>query len=135
PSSTRSSDPSASTSSWCGSRSGPDRQTPAGTCRGNARVSSGGDVRRPRRDRAKVRGPDPRDRVRQALQGRDLSLYGPFFTPESSGYGQSDGRRAHERFVERYSETGSLRPGDYAKVSRNATYLIGLLIAAGVSQT
>jgi hypothetical protein len=59
----------------------------------------------------------------------------PFFTPESSGYGQSDGRRAVERFVERYNQTGSLRPGDYAKVSRNASYLIGLLIAAGASQT
>ena len=58
-----------------------------------------------------------------------------FFTPESSGYGQSDGRRAHERFVDRSNETGSLRPGDYAKVSRNATYLIGLLIAAGAART
>ena len=58
-----------------------------------------------------------------------------FFTPESSGYGQSDGRRAHERFVEHYNATGSLKPGDYSKVSRNATYLIGLLMAAGVSQT
>jgi hypothetical protein len=58
-----------------------------------------------------------------------------FFTPESSGYGQSDGRRAHERFVEHYNETGSLRPSDYAKVSRNATYLIGLLMAAGASRT
>ena len=26
-----------------------------------------------------------------------------FFTPESTGYGQTDGRRAHERFLERYS--------------------------------
>lgn len=59
----------------------------------------------------------------------------PFFTPESSGYGQSDGRRAAERFVERYNDTGSLRPADYAKVSRNASYLIGLLIAAGASRT
>jgi len=64
-----------------------------------------------------------------------ISREGTFFTPESSGYGQSDGRRAHERFVERYNETGSLRPSDYAKVSRNATYLIGLLIAAGASRT
>ena len=64
-----------------------------------------------------------------------ISREGAFFIPESSGYGQSDGRRAHERFVERYNETGSLRPSDYAKVSRNATYLIGLLIAAGASQT
>jgi hypothetical protein len=58
-----------------------------------------------------------------------------FFTPESSGYGQSDGRHAHERFLERYNQTGSLRPSDYSKVSRNATYLIGLLIAAGASRT
>ena len=64
-----------------------------------------------------------------------ISPYELFFTPESSGYGQSDGRRAHERFLERYNETGSLRPGDYGKVSRNATYLIGLLIAAGASRT
>lgn len=64
-----------------------------------------------------------------------ISPHELFFTPESSGYGQSDGRRAHERFVERYNETGSLQPSDYAKVSRNASYLIGLLIAAGASRT
>ena len=54
----------------------------------------------------------------------------PFFTPASSGYGQSDGRKAAERFVQRYNETGSLRPGDYADVTRNASYFIGMLIAA-----
>lgn len=64
-----------------------------------------------------------------------ISAYGMFFTPESSGYGQSDGRRAHERFVDHYNETGSLQPSDYAKVSRNASYLIALLIAAGASRT
>ncbi len=52
----------------------------------------------------------------------------PFFTPASSGYGQSDGRPAAERFLRRYNETGSLRPGDYADVTRNASYFIGLLI-------
>ncbi len=52
----------------------------------------------------------------------------PFFTPASSGYGQSDGRKAAERFLARYNETGSLRPGDYADVSRNASYFIGLLL-------
>jgi hypothetical protein len=51
----------------------------------------------------------------------------PFFTPESSGYGQSDGRAAAERFVARFNETGSLRPGDYARVTRNASYYIALL--------
>lgn len=55
----------------------------------------------------------------------------PVFTPASSGYGQSDGRKAAERFLERYNETGSHRPGDYAKVTRNASYFIGLLEHAG----
>ena len=51
----------------------------------------------------------------------------PFFTPESSGYGQSDGRAAAQRFVERFNEIGSLRPGDYSKVTRNASYYVALL--------
>jgi hypothetical protein len=55
----------------------------------------------------------------------------PFFTPASSGYGQGDGRKAAQRFLERYNETGSLRPGDYADVTRNASYFIGLLMARG----
>ncbi len=52
----------------------------------------------------------------------------PFFTPASSGYGQSDGRKAAERFLERFNATGSLRPGDYADVTRNASYYIGMLM-------
>ena len=52
----------------------------------------------------------------------------PFLTPDSSGYGQSDGRKAAERFLARYNETGSLRPGDYADVTRNASYFVGLLL-------
>jgi hypothetical protein len=59
----------------------------------------------------------------------------PFYKPASSGYGQSDGRAAAERFVEEYTRSGSMRPGDYAKLTRNASYHIGLLIAAGASQT
>jgi hypothetical protein len=59
----------------------------------------------------------------------------PFYKPESSGFGQSDGRAAAVRFVETYNRTGSLRPGDYAKISRNASYHIGMLIAAGASRT
>jgi hypothetical protein len=54
----------------------------------------------------------------------------PFFTPESTGRGQSDGRAAAERFVERYNAIGSLRPGDYARVTRNASYYVGLLLRA-----
>jgi hypothetical protein len=55
------------------------------------------------------------------------------FTPVSSGLGQSDGRKAAERFLARYNAKGSLRPGDYADVTRNASYLIGLLIAGGAT--
>ena len=54
----------------------------------------------------------------------------PFFTPESSGYSQADGRKAAERFLERYNATGSLRPSDYADVTRNASYYVGMLLAA-----
>lgn len=50
-----------------------------------------------------------------------------FFTPASSGWGQTDGRKAHERFVDRYNEIGTARPGDYGDVTRNASYLLGLL--------
>ncbi len=52
----------------------------------------------------------------------------PFFTPASSGYGQSDGRKAGERFLERFNRSGSLAPGEYADVTRNASYYIGLLM-------
>ena len=51
----------------------------------------------------------------------------PFFTPASSGRGQSDGRKAAERFLGRYNEIGSLHPGDYADVTRNASYFVGLI--------
>ena len=53
------------------------------------------------------------------------------FIPFSSGLGQSDGRKAGERFVGRYNEMGSLRPSDYADVTRNASYYIGMLMAEG----
>ena len=53
-----------------------------------------------------------------------------FFTPASSAWGQTEGRKGHQRFVERFNEIGSLKPKDYADVSRNASYLIGLLKAA-----
>jgi hypothetical protein len=51
----------------------------------------------------------------------------PFFTPASSGYGQTDGRKAAERFLARYNATGSLRPSDYADVTRNASYYVVLV--------
>lgn len=52
----------------------------------------------------------------------------PFFTPESTGLGRSDGRRAAENFLRRYNETGSLITGVYADVTRNASYFIGLIV-------
>lgn len=51
----------------------------------------------------------------------------PFFTPESTGRGQSDGRAAAEKFVQRFNEIGSLQPGDYKGVTRNASYYVALL--------
>lgn len=54
---------------------------------------------------------------------------GIFFTPASSGNGQTDGRKAAERFLARYNQTGSFRPGDYADLTRNASYLVGMLLA------
>ncbi len=51
----------------------------------------------------------------------------PFFIPESTGQGRSDGRRAAERFLERFNETGSRKTSDYADVTRNASYLLALI--------
>jgi hypothetical protein len=55
-------------------------------------------------------------------------LDSPVFTPASSGLGRSDGRKAAERFIARFNETGSLRQSDYADVTRNASYFIGLIL-------
>lgn len=57
----------------------------------------------------------------------------PFFTPDSTGLGRSDGRKAAERVVERFNQTGSLRPADYGDVTRNASYFIRLLEIASRS--
>jgi hypothetical protein len=54
----------------------------------------------------------------------------PFFIPESSGHGQSDGRAAAERFLARYNAIRSLRPGDYSGATRNASYYLALLRAS-----
>lgn len=73
-------------------------------------------------------------RTLETLTGRPFTVGTyrdcPIFTPQSSGIGQSDGRKAAERFLERYNAIGSLRPGDYADVTRNASYFIGVLLAA-----
>ena len=68
----------------------------------------------------------------QTVTGKEFTvgvyLDSPFFTPVSTGNGQADGRKAAERFLERYNASGSLRPGDYADVTRNASYLIGMIM-------
>jgi len=71
------------------------------------------------------------DRPLRTVTGREFTasvyLDSPVFTPTSSGLGRSDGRKAAERFLARFNETGSLRPSDYADVTRNASYFVGLL--------
>ena len=68
----------------------------------------------------------------ETISGKQFSvgihLDCPFFTPESTGLGRSDGRKAAEAFVARFNETGSLRPVDYADVTRNASYYVALLL-------
>jgi len=59
----------------------------------------------------------------------DVYLDCPFFIPASSGVGRSDGRKAAKRFLVRYNATGSLRPSDYADITRNASYFLGMLAA------
>jgi hypothetical protein len=71
------------------------------------------------------------DRPLRTVTGLEFTasvyLDSPVFTPASSGLGRSDGRKAAERFLARFNETGSLRPADYADVTRNASYFVGLL--------
>jgi hypothetical protein len=73
------------------------------------------------------------DQPLETVTGREFTvgtyLDSLVFTPASSGIGQSDGRKAAERFLARFNATGSTRPGDYADVTRNASYLIGLILA------
>lgn len=51
----------------------------------------------------------------------------PFFVPASTGLGRSDGRPAAERFLDRFNQTGSIRPRDYQDVTRNASYFVALV--------
>lgn len=55
----------------------------------------------------------------------------PWFTPASTRIPRPDGVAALARFVARYNETGSLRPGDYQDVTRNSSYYAALLRAGG----
>ena len=53
----------------------------------------------------------------------------PFFIPMSTGLGRSDGRKAAERFLERWNETGSTRSTEYQDITRNASYFLALMIS------
>ncbi len=74
---------------------------------------------------------DGRNKTYQTASGQEfrIDVFNdcPFFIPSSSGLGRSDGRRAAERFVERFNETGSPRPADYRDVTRNASYFLALI--------
>ena len=67
----------------------------------------------------------------RTIRGREYTVgerrHKLFFTPASSAYDQSEGRKAHQRFVERCNEVRGDRPGGGADEVRNASYLIGLL--------
>lgn len=65
---------------------------------------------------------------RRFTVGVSTAEHCPYFTPASSGNSQTDGRKAAERFLARYNATGSLRPSDYADVTRNASYYVGLML-------
>jgi len=73
------------------------------------------------------------DRPLTTVTGREFTvttyLDCPVFIPASTGLGRSDGRKAAIAFLDRYNATGSLRVGDYADVTRNASYFIGMLLA------
>jgi hypothetical protein len=80
-------------------------------------------------------GPADRDRDRTALQCSRRQRSRAGLTPVSSGIGQTEGRKGQEQFLVRYLATGSMRPGDYADVSHNASCVIRLPIAAGDAAT
>ena len=51
-----------------------------------------------------------------------VALECPFFIPESSGLGRSDGRKVAEAFVKRFNETRSLRIADYHRCMNYQAY-------------
>ena len=101
---------------------------PRSYCRGIT-IPGGNDLRGAAAAGSRGAGKDPGNRYGKRFT---VGIYrdGLFFTPASSGYGQADGRKPVERFLQRYNETASLRPGGYAPITRNASYLIGLLLWA-----
>ena len=56
----------------------------------------------------------------------------PVFVPQSTGVGRTAGRKAAERFLVHFNATGSIRPGDYRGLTRDASYFIALILAGRV---
>ncbi|MBL8059803.1 MAG: hypothetical protein JNK63_03695 [Chthonomonas sp.] len=52
----------------------------------------------------------------------------PYFIPLSTGLGRSDGRKAAERFLERWNQGHSPKTSDYRDVTVNASYFIGVML-------
>jgi hypothetical protein len=53
-----------------------------------------------------------------------------YFIPLSAGIGAKRWKAGGPKLLERYNETGSIRPEDNSNLPRNASYYIGLLLAA-----
>lgn len=51
-----------------------------------------------------------------------------YFTPQRSELERSDREPVATRFLARFANTGSLRPSDYADLTRNGSYYIGLIL-------
>ena len=62
-------------------------------------------------------------RFRVRVGGRRI-----YFTPQRSSVERSDREAVTARFLTRFANTGSLRPSDYADLTRNGSYYIGLIL-------
>ncbi len=62
-------------------------------------------------------------RFRVRVAGRRI-----YFTPQRSELERSDREAVAVRFLARFANTGSLRPSDYADLTRNGSYYIGLVL-------
>lgn len=64
-------------------------------------------------------------------QGKEFEVsvldHGLEYTPRSTGKPRPHGFKFLERILERYTERGSLHPGDYTDISKNASYALVLI--------